>query len=168
MNLAMRTYLFWISLLALDSNSMAHLGQDTDNIDPELAAAMDRNETRDARVGPDSRKQATRLLLEFKLREIKNRIDSLGEDSLRVPPEERPRYRRAFLAAAKVLGDAEGRLAEFKRRESDTDSRKWEAMRARMERTLFGLNRYLAETEALWIPAAKPVAPMPAIRDEEL
>lgn len=115
-----------------------------------------------------SRKQASRLHMEFQYRELRSRLDSLCEDSLLVPQEERTRFRRAMQAAEKVLAEAEERLDEMKHRESGAESRKWEALRARMERTLFGLNRYLLEAEARWFPVKVPAPPIPATGQEEL
>jgi acyl transferase domain-containing protein len=96
-------------------------------------------------------------------------LDTLWEDSLHVAAEELPRFRRAMHTAAKVLAEAEGRLGDLKRLESGGDERKWKSLRARMERTLFGLDRYLTDTEAYWLPTTVPaVSPSPDAREGPL
>lgn len=148
----------FLFLFALIQSAGAHLGGSTVEAGQRKVAVMDRGETVPAQMTAGSRKQASRLLLEFRFREIRSRIDSLWEDSLRVAPEELPRFRRAMHTAAKVLAEAEGRLDDLRRSESEAEIRKWENLRARMERTIFGLNRYLADTEAYWLPARIPGA----------
>lgn len=164
-----RIPIHFLLVLFLCQASRAHMGASVGGMGSSISAVMDQGATVHAPLTAGSRQQASRLLLEFRFRETRSRMDSLWGDSLRVCPDELPRFRRALHTAAKVLAEAENRLGELKRTESAAETRKWEALRARIERTLFGLNRYLMDTEAYWLPSRIPGAsPVPGAREGEL
>lgn len=147
-----------LPLLLLCPAPWAHLNGSADGVKPKTIAVMGPGATVQTPLAAGSRQQGSRLLLEFRFRQIRSRMDSLWEDSLSVAPDELPRFRRAMHTAAKVLAEAEGRLVELKHTESEPQNRKWETLRARMERTIFGLDRYLTDTEAYWLPTRIPGA----------
>lgn len=111
-------------------------------------------------ISPGTRRQASRLLLEFRAREVHDRIDSLWGDTLRVLPQERPRFRRALQAARKVLADVEGRISELRSRE--LENRKWEKTWTRTERALYGLGRFIDHAESMQVLDVGRGPPAPA------
>jgi hypothetical protein len=157
--------ILFLLLLPLCRNSMAHPGNS-----PAAAAyrtaAQERSGAYPVPLFASSRKQASRLLLEARHRDLRIRLDSLWNDTLRVKPEELPRYRRALRTADQVMAEAESRLLELKSLDPAAETRKWESLRARTERTLFGLDRYLADAEGYWLPVQE-IAPPPATENGE-
>ncbi len=147
-------------LLPLCRESMSHSGN-VPGAAVSMSAAQERGGTYPVPLFSSTRKQASRLMLEFRHRELRNRLDSLWYDTVRVRPEELPRYRRALRTADKVMAEAGSRLVELKNLDPAAENRKWEALRARTERTLFGLDRYLADAEGYWLPVQE-IAPPPS------
>lgn len=152
--------IFFFLLLPLCRRSMARPGNG-----PAAAvqgiAAQERNGAYPVPLFASSRIEASRLLLESRHRELRIRLDSLWSDTLRVKPEERPRYRRALRTADQAMAEAESRLVELKCLDPAAETRKWESLRARTERTLSGLDRYLMDAEGYWLPV-REIGPPPA------
>lgn len=144
-----------VSMLLI-SRSMAHQDRDSRWANSLGEAGVLLDGTKPSAIPAPSGKHAARLLLEFRYREIRNRVDSLWMDSLRVLPLERPRYRKALETAVKVLTEVKVRLSELKRREMEPDDRKWESLRARAERSIFGLGRFISDAEAMRYPVVEP------------
>jgi hypothetical protein len=138
---------------------MSHYGRPPDSAAPRMAAAQDRIGIHPVPLSAGSRKQGSRLLLELRHRELRNRLDSLWNDTLRVTPAELPRFRRALRTADMVMAEAGTRLGELKRLDPAVETRKWETLRARTERTLFGLERYLEDAEGYWLPVRESIPP---------
>lgn len=154
--------------LLLCQAAMAHFGRPPDSAAPRMAAAQDRTGIHPVPMSAGSRKQGSRLLLEFRHRELRNRLDSLWNDTLRVAPKELPRFRRALRTADKVMAEAGTRIDELRRLDPAVENRKWETLRARTERTLFGLDRYLEDAEGYWLPVRDSISPPATGTGEDL